>query len=319
MVNFWLDLPKPFFVLAPMEDVTDMAFRQMVATTCKPDVLFTEFANTDGIMAKTSDTSQRLCFTSEQRPIVAQLWGKSPESMAKAVKLVSELGFDGVDINMGCPQEKVVKIGGGIGMAKDPALARELVISVKENCELPVSIKTRLGYSGYQLEDWIGFLLTLDIQALTVHGRTKKQMSKGEANWDEISKCVELRNKLAPKTTIIGNGDVKDYSDGLFRAEKYGVDGVMIGRGIFSNLFAFAKTKPTELSISNRLELLEKHLVLFEKYVSPYQPINYFKHFIKIYINNFDGASDIRQEIMSAKTSAEMKGIINKLTRDYER
>ena len=306
-------LERPFFVLAPMDDVTDVVFRQIVGKTARPDVYFTEFTSCDGLFSPGREVlMRRLKIAKGEKLIVAQIWGNNPETHFKAAKLVRELGFNGVDINMGCPDRNVVRSGACSALINNPSLAREVVLATVEGAQgMPVSVKTRIGFRGIQTEEWFGFLLSLPIAALTVHGRTARQESKTSANWEEIGKVVELRDTLqvTRNTLIIGNGDVKDRADGEEKAKKYGVDGVMIGRGIFKEIFAFSRQKP-EVSHEFMLNLMLEHIELFEKTWGAKKNFHILKKFFKIYVGDFRGANKLRTELMESKSYREAKEII---------
>ncbi|HET9411356.1 MAG TPA: tRNA-dihydrouridine synthase [Candidatus Saccharimonadales bacterium] len=309
MNSFWHDLPKPFFVLAPMDAVTDTVFRHVVAKTARPDVFFTEFTNTDAFCSPKGSfsTETRLRFTPDEQPLVAQIWGTNPEHFAQMAKGLAKLGYTAIDINMGCPVKDIIKKGSCSALIDTPSLAAEIIAATKEG-GLPVSVKTRVGTKVQKTEEWIGFLLQQDIAALTVHARTAKEMSKVPARWEEIAKSVQLRNQIAPDTILIGNGDVRDRQHGLELAEQTGVDGIMIGRGIFTNVFCFEQ-QPREHSKQELLDTLKFHLDLFEQTWSerPYAPL---KRFFKIYIRDFDGASELRAALMDTKNIAEARELL---------
>lgn len=310
MKNFWQKLKKPFFVLAPMDDVTDTVFRQIVASCGKPDVLFTEFVSSDGLCSRGQEKLlNKFQFEKSERPIVAQIWGAKPENILESAKLVEEIGFDGVDINMGCPDRQVVKNGGGAALIKNHDLAKEIILAAKKGAKgLPISIKTRIGFDEVQTEEWIGFLLGLGLDALIIHGRTKKEMSNVSANWEEIGKAVRLRDKLGLKTLIIGNGDVKSYGEGLEKSKKFGVDGIMIGRGVFENLWIFNPDIDIQkISPEDRIKVLMKHVELFNVTWGKGKNFNILKKFFKAYIRDFDGASDLRVKLMETKSAGEVK------------
>ncbi len=300
-MNFWQKLAKPFTVLAPMEGVTDVVFRELVATTAKPDVIFTEFTNVEGINSKKNKmTDKMLKFTENQRLIVAQIWGLKPEYFEVAAEKIASLGFDGIDLNLGCPVRDVVKKGACSGMIGNFLAVNKIITAIKKGApKIPVSIKTRLGRENSEMPSWAEFLLGLDIAALTIHGRTAKLMSEGEANWEEISKVVEIRNRMKIKTVIIGNGDVKNLDQAQEKYEKYGVDGVMIGRGIMENPWVF-DTKNTPHSSAERLDLLKKHLQLFEE-MDPDGHFDHLKKYFSIYVRDFPGARELRKKMMRAK------------------
>lgn len=310
MPNFWTKLVKPFTVLAPMDDVTDYAFRELVANHLpRPDVFFTEFTNAEGLVSSGRERVLRKFLYSEfQRPIVAQIWGVVPKNMTKAAEMVAEMGFDGVDINMGCPDKKVVKKGAGAGCICDLKKTKEIINSVKFGArEMPVSVKTRLGFNKIQTEEWVGFLLSCSIDALTIHGRIATQMSEGEANWEEIGKAVKIRDQVAPHTIIIGNGDIKSYAQALEMYKKYKVDGVMIGRGIFHNPWVFEKTENEILRDKKEyFDLFRKHIDIFDRTWGKTKNFATLKKFCKMYIKGFDGASELRERLMDAKCSEEL-------------
>lgn len=307
-LNFWQKLPRPFTVLAPMEDVTNFAFREIVTTQLpRPEVFFTEFTNIDALTsAGLEKTIHRFRFSKNQKPIIAQLWGTKPENFEKSAKIAFDFGFDGIDINMGCPVKAVVKIGACSALIKNRPLVKEIIEATKKGANnLPVSVKTRIGYKDIETEDWITYLLEQKLDAITVHGRTARQMSDVPANWEEIKKAVILKNKISPKTIIIGNGDCKNYRDVMQKHNKYGVDGVMIGRGIFANPWVFEKiTKDHTFEESKNI--LVKHLELLDN-TSHYDKI---KKFYKMYVNNFDGAGKLRAELMSTKSVEEALKIL---------
>lgn len=309
MVNFWKKLPKNFMALAPMEDVTDAAFRQMFTVLPKPDVMFTEFTSADGLMSiGKSRLIKKFKFTPMQRPIAAQIFGANPKTLQGAAELVKDLGFDGVDINMGCPVKEVVSKGAGAALAKNFALTKEIILAVKVGAgHIPVSIKTRLGFDSVITEQWCGFLLEQKIAALAVHGRIATQMSEGEANWKEIEKVVKLKNKISPDTIVIGNGDIKSYMQAQVMCQKYGVDGVMIGRGIFHNPWIFEKTlRANEHNKEEKATMLLKHLNLYHEFWGSTKNFEIMKKFFKIYINGFDDASQLRQKLMESHNYEEV-------------
>jgi nifR3 family TIM-barrel protein len=313
MTNFWTKLPRPFTVMAPMDDVTDNVFRQVVLSAARPDVFFTEFANVDGLVHGANGIPLRkLNFTQNQHPIVAQIWGTDPANMEKAAKMVADLGFDGIDINMGCPVREVVKKGAGAGLIGNYDLAEKLINAAKKGTpKLPISVKTRLGIKENISKDWTTFLLKQNISALTVHARIAKQMSKGDADWEEIGKIVEIKNKIAPETLIIGNGDVKSYLEVLEKYKKYGIDGVMIGRGVFANPWVFDPTS-SELRRTKEdyINLLLRHVDLFEKTWGETKNFAIIKKFFKMYIKDFKGANALRVKLMEARSFDEVRNIL---------
>ncbi len=312
MTSFWKQLPKPFFVLAPMEAVTDVVFRHVVAKAGAPDVFFTEFTNATGwFRAGDKAIGGRLIKTDDEHPLVAQLWGSDPEAMSAMSTHCAELGFDGIDINMGCPDQSAIKSGGGSGMIRTPERAAEIIAAAKSS-GLPVSVKTRLGYTRVdEWRAWLTHLLRQDIVNLTIHLRTKKEMSKVPAHFELISEIKALRDEIAPHTLLTINGDIRDRAHGLELVTQMGVDGVMIGRGIFTNPFAF-EHEVGEHSQQERLDLLHLQLDLFDENTRlhgsrPHEPL---KRFFKIYIRDFDGASELREQLMHTKTTDEVRTIL---------
>ncbi|MDP4001537.1 MAG: tRNA-dihydrouridine synthase family protein, partial [bacterium] len=312
---FWKQLKKPFFVLAPMADVTDMAFRQIIVdcgrstglTVNKPDVLYTEFVSASGLYSEKGKPKllPHLKFGENERPIVAQLFGSVPKHFYEIAKLVVELGFVGVDINMGCPAGKIVKQDSGSGLILNPALAQEIIRETKRGIEstgksIPVSIKTRIGYDSIITEEWISKIIETKPDAIIVHGRTMKEASKVPAHWDEIEKAGKLCREAG--IPIIGNGDVMSYVEGIEKAKQYNLDGIMVGRGVFHNPWFFnPSVDPATKTPEERIALLKKHIENFIELWGTTKSFNVMKRFIKIYINDFRGAKDLREKLMNMK------------------
>jgi len=315
MTNFWNKLPKPFFALAPMEAVTDIVFRHVVASAAKPDVFFTEFVNASSFCSKKGiiSTRGRLAFTDDEQPIVVQIWGKKPEEFAIMSQALAKMGFAGIDINMGCPDKSVVRNGSGSGLIRTPELAGKLIATAKTS-GLPVSVKTRLGDTKIdEWRDWLTFLFKQDIANLTIHLRTRKEMTKVPAHYELIPEIIQLRDEIAPKTLLTINGDVVNRQQGEELAKKYGVDGIMIGRGVFQNPFAFEKVA-TEHTNTELLDMLKTHLDLHDKYSTDETPRKFdpLKHFFKIYIRDFTGASELRDKLMHTKNTDEVRTILSR-------
>lgn len=311
-MSFWDNLPRPFFILAPMEGVTDVVFRHVVKKSAAPDIFFTEFTNATGWAAVGNKaTGGRLVKTDDEHPLVAQLWGANPEAMGKLARHCAEVGFDGLDLNTGCPDSSAVKSGGGAAMIKNPELTAQMIAAMKTS-GLPVSVKTRLGYSSVEeRHEWIRFLLQQDIVALTVHLRTKKEMSKVPAHWELMKEIRELRDEIAPQTLIIGNGDVMDRTEGEKLVQETGIDGIMIGRGIFHNPWCFEKARPTH-SLDENIALLRFQLDLFEKtWASQKRSFDPLKRFFKIYVRNFPEAGQVRDKLMHATSIPETRAILD--------
>ncbi len=313
MYNFWQNLPKPFFILAPMENVTDFVFREIIAQEAKPDVIFTEFTSADGLFSKgRNQTIHKLKYSPIQRPIVAQIWGNNPQKMYSAAKLVQDLKFDGIDINMGCPDRGIIRKGAGAGLIGNYKLTKEIIEAVKKGApNLPLSIKTRIGLDTVITEEWIGYLLRQKIHALTVHGRTAKQMSKGKANWKEVHRTTWIKDKISPNTVLIGNGDITSYEQATKIYDTYSVDGIMIGRGIFANPWIFAPHDNSKArSRQQYVELLLRHLKLQEETWGSTKHFDVMKKFFKMYINNFKGANLLRQKLMETTNSTQVEKIL---------
>lgn len=311
--NFWRKLKKPFSVLAPMDDVTDVVFREIITKVGAPDVFFTEFTNCDALASPGRKSHiQRLLFTENQRPIVAQVWGKKPENLTAGAVTVKELGFDGIDINMGCPVKDVVKIGQGSALIKDKQKALEIINAIKEGAgDMPVSVKTRIGYDSVITEEWLGFLLEQKLACITVHTRTAKEKSLVPARWSEILKVIELRNKLAPATIIVGNGDVREHTQIEEFSQKYGCEGVMIGRGVFSNIRIFNNQTNVPLTKQEALAILKEHLTMYQNQYNGARNFARMRAFFKLYLKGFDGAPELRARLNTTETYKEAMDILD--------
>lgn len=345
MQSFWQKLEKPILGLSPMDGVTDAPFRYMVAKTGKPNVIFTEFVNVEGLSRGATKLLNILLYSEIERPIVAQLFGASPEDFYKAALMVCALGFDGVDINMGCPANNVTKGGGGAALIKNPDLAKKIIQAVKSGADdwaggkslknaginseilkwinaflkkekikteqktLPVSVKTRLGYDSDISEKWISFLSEQNIDIISLHGRTLKQMYQGQADWDAISKSAKVAHDAGK--IILGNGDIKSVKEAKEKCKIYGVDGALIGRATWGNPWFFDEKK-ISVSKKEKVETLLEHALYFkkifgEKYFSP------LKKHIAHYVKNFDGAIDVRRQLLSAKNFNEFEEMVVKI------
>lgn len=312
MESFWNTLPKPIFVQAPMEDVTDAAFRRLIALLGKPSVMFTEFTSADGLVLAPEEGKakllKKLLFSESERPIVAQLFTSSPKRMEEAAHLVAELGFDGFDINMGCPDRAVEKSGCGAALIKNPAVARELIRAAKKS-GLPVSVKTRIGYNTDELNSWLPELLAEEPAAITIHARTRKEMSDVPARWDTVARAVTIRNAAGSKTLILGNGDVKDLNDARAKVAETKCDGAMLGRAIYGNpwLFADRKEPPTP---QEKIRALSEHLTLFDELMTGTTNYATMKKHFKAYISGWDGAKELRVKLMETDNLADAHGIL---------
>lgn len=309
-----------------MDDVTDTVFRRIVASTAAPDLFFTEFVNVDGLQSPGRPRLlKKLRFTPGETPLIAQVWGKVPANFYKTAQQLAdgtfarELGlpegvnFAGIDLNMGCPVKSEVSNGTCSALINNRPLTLEIIQATKEGAagQLPVSVKTRLGFSAVDMT-WPELLLQQDLAMLTMHGRTRKEMSKVPAHWDLIGQVRELRDKIAPDTLFVGNGDVSSRQQGLELIERYGLDGVMIGRGVFQDPFVFAETSPWDhFTKEERLALFAKQVDLFARtWDDSERPIYTLNKFCKIYINGFDGAKELREQFMRANSSKELSAMI---------
>ena len=360
-MNFWQKLSEdaqkkqgnnkaPFFALAPMADVTDPAFRQIIAKYGKPDVLWTEFVSADGLMSAGREVLKKdLEYSQNERPIVAQIFSSNIEKIRGAAKLCADLGFDGIDINMGCPDKSIEKQGAGAAMINNKQNAVQIIQAVKQGIldsgkDIPVSVKTRVGYNKPEFEEWIVLLLKQNIDALTIHARTRREMSKVPANWSYIKQVVDLKNQIAPNTVIIGNGDVIDINDGINKHKQTGCDGIMIGRAIFGNPWLFSqksiqnkksklewlyklvqkitsKINPNyknkywlrtkiNIPIEQKLNVMVEHAYLFETLL-PHKNFSIMKKHFKAYANGFSNAKDLRINLMqNANTATETEKIV---------
>jgi nifR3 family TIM-barrel protein len=309
--NFWKNLKKPIFALAPMADVTDAAFRRIIAKYGKPDVMFTEFVSCDGLMSAGRERLLRdLEYTDAERPIVAQIFGAHPENFQKTAELLRELGFDGIDINMGCPEKNIQKQGSCAALIKVPELAKEIILATKAGAGgLPVSVKTRIGYHKNEIETWLPALLETKPAAITLHARTKKEMSDVPARWDVIARAVLIRDERGSDTRILGNGDVKNLTEAKKRVVETDVDGVMIGRGIFGNPWLFAG-RDTEPTIEEKFRVMLEHTYLFEELFSDIKNFAIMKKHYKAYVEGFPGAKELRMKLMETSNAKEVEHIV---------
>ena len=314
--NFWEKLAeakKPFFALAPMADVTDIAQRQMLVKYGKPDVLYTEFVSCDGFLNKEGRKVliKGLRFFENEHPIVAQFFSARPENFFECAKLAREMGFDGFEINMGCPDKSVVDQGAGAALMKNPKLARKIIHAAKEGAgDMPVSVKTRIGFNKNEIETWLPELLAEKPAIITIHGRTKKEMSDVQAHWDVIARALEIAKGSG--VLIMGNGDVENLEDGIKKAKESGVDGIMVGRGIFGNPWFF-NPNIKDVPIEKRLNAMIEHTKLFKKELTGTKNFDVMKKHFKAYASGFDGAKEFRVKLMETKNVKE----VEKVVRDF--
>ncbi|MBX4204940.1 MAG: tRNA-dihydrouridine synthase [Candidatus Doudnabacteria bacterium] len=342
--GFWDKPKKPILALAPMANVTDAAFRNIIARYGKPDIMWTEFVSVDGLLsAGREKLLVDLRYSEAERPIVAQIFGSDPEKFEAVAKMLAEMGFDGIDINMGCPDRAVMKQGAGGATIKDPKLAQEIIVATKRGApHLPVSVKTRIGCNKVEIETWIPALLKADLAAITVHLRTVKEMSKVPAHWELMPEIMGIVNnhrttssvseksryltpgslppvEMETRPLILGNGDVMTLAEAEAKVAETGCDGVMIGRGIFGNPWLFNRSKQI-ISISERMRAMLEHTRLFEKMYCGISAkggpafggknFEVMKKHYKAYVNGFDGAKELRMQLMEAETSADVERIV---------
>ena len=306
--GFWAKLNKPFFAMAPMADVADEAFRKIIIECGKPDVFFSEFVSVSGLC---SPGRKRLLldlkFSEKEHPIVAQFFGTDPEKFHECAGLASKLGFDGIDINMGCPDRSIIKQGAGSSLIRRPDLAKEIIAAAKEgSCGLPVSVKTRIGYSKNTIEEWITTLLEALPCLITIHGRTKTQMYSGTADWSAIRQAVLIAEGTG--VMIIGNGDVKNLDQARELYKETGVDGIMLGRSVMGNPWLFNKSlRKNDLDIKEVLKVLIRHSEVFEETYDGVKKFHTMRKHLKSYVAGFDGAKTLRMNLMKAESSEDVK------------
>lgn len=322
MKNFWITLQKPIMVMAPMADVTDAPFRKLFAKYGKPDVTWTEFVSCDGLQHtreiqglsdEDNPLMKDLIYSDDERPIVAQLFTGKPENMEYGAKLVEELGFDGIDINMGCPDRTINKQEAGADLIRDPKRAQEIVYAAKQGApNIPVSVKTRVGYNEVELDTWVPNLLETKPAVLTMHARTRKELSKVPARWEHVKQTVAIRDSLASETLIFGNGDVNTLKEAHARVEETGCDGVMVGRGIFGNPWFFNPDidRDTDISIEDRLKVMIEHTKLFEEFL-PHKNFHVMKKHYKAYVHGWNGAKELRMKLMETNSAVEVEHVVD--------
>lgn len=324
-----------------MDGVTDAAFRYMVDTIGHPSVLFTEFTSVEGIMHGVVKLLSAFTYHKTRTPTVAQIFGSHPEDFYAATFAVCEMGFDGVDINMGCPDRSVALKGGGAGLILKPKTAQKIVTATKKAVAdwikgkkiedtglpeeviryvkeykkrfqinklrqlIPVTVKTRIGYDHAVTEDWISNLLEIEPVAISIHGRTLRQMYTGFADWDEIGKAARLIRKT--QTLVLGNGDVKSVEDGRKKSKEYGLDGVLIGRAAFGNPWLFDEKIPSRLE---RISAAIKQCEHFMELTPEGHFLSLRKH-LAWYMKGFEGSHELRARLMAVKTLDDVKQIFS--------
>lgn len=307
--GFWDNLPRPFFILAPLANVTDAPFRRLIAKYGKPDVFYTEFVSADGLCSPGRAVLRYdLMYTEAERPIVAQLFTAHPEKMQQAAAIAREMGFDGIDINMGCPDKAIEKQGAGAALIKTPALAREVIRAAKAGAgSLPVSVKTRIGYNKDILDEWLPELLVEEPAVVTIHARTRKEMSAVPAHWDAVARAVGIAK--GSKTLIVGNGDVQDLDDARQKASETGVDGVMLGRAIFGTPWRFRRDG-RQPSLEEGLNIMVEHTKLYEEILGGIKSFHLMKKHYKAYVTGFDGSKELRASLMETETATEVELLV---------
>lgn len=311
--GFWEKLKKPIMALAPMANVTDAAFRRIIAKYGKPDVMYTEFVSCEGLLSEgRKKLLDDLIFSESERPIVAQVFGSKLEQFSECAKLIKKLGFDGIDINMGCPDRAVVKQGAGAALIKNPKLAQKIIEEAKNGAgSMPVSIKTRIGDTKNDLKKWLPYLLETEPAAIIIHARTRKEMSLVPANWKTVKEAVKIRDRKKSETLILGNGDVFSLREAYQRTKETGADGIMVGRGIFGNPWFFnPDVKPEQITSQMKIKILLEHAALFEKIFKQRKNFDIMKKHFKAYINGFPGAKEVRIAAMGAQNTKELKKIL---------
>ncbi|MBD3402985.1 tRNA-dihydrouridine synthase [candidate division GN15 bacterium] len=318
--GFWARLKQPIYALAPMEDVTDAAFRLVIARRGKPDVAFAEFASADGLCSERGrpNLMKLLYFDEIERPVVAQIFGEKPDNMYKAARICKEVGFDGVDINMGCPVKKVVRTGCGSALINTPELAREIIQAVQAGADpLPVSVKTRIGYNEIVLEEWLGHLLEVEPVAVTLHLRTRREMSKVDAHWEVMPAAVKQAENTS--TLIIGNGDIRDLDHADQLIAETGMDGAMLGRAIYGNAWLFNRElRPEHITVHDRLELLEEHSLLYENVFGGRKNFAIMRKHLLAHTTGFFGCRELRQRLETVRCAADVLDAIAWFTAEFD-
>lgn len=323
MESFWKKLPVPFVAMAPMADVTDPAYRALIAACGKPHVTWTEFVSADGLFHmrekkgvndEENPLVRDLSYEETERPIVAQFFTSNPKTMEYAARYALQRGFDGVDINMGCPDKSIEKQGAGAAHIQDPKRAQEVIRAALTGTEgkIPVSVKTRLGFNTIQYREWLPYLLSTDISALTLHMRTRKEMSKVKAHWELGSEIVSFCRDVNREVVLLGNGDIESLAEAKEKAAAYGFDGMMLGRAIFGNPWVFAGRLPSELTKEERLTSL---LMLAERFdaLTPKKHYAILKKHFKAFVSQYDGAAELRARMMETQTLLELKQLLGKV------
>jgi len=317
--GFWARLNKPILALSPMDDVTDAAFRLLIARRGKPDVLYTEFVSVDGLCSEEGHPRllKDLKYDECERPIVAQLFGDKPELFRRAAAMMVDLGFDGVDINMGCPVKAVVATGSGSALIRTPELAQDIVSATIEGAgSLPVSVKTRIGYNKIESVEWCETLLAANPAVLIFHLRTKKEMSQVAAHWEEMHRIVEAAR--GRDVLILGNGDVRTLAEAEQRAAETGCDGVMLGRAIFGNPWLFNRDiGPGDITLADRFAAMNEHAHLYEQMFTGEKNFLMMRKHLMAYGSGFPGAKEFRVSLEQINCAADVEAAIEAFSESH--
>ncbi|MDD5099188.1 MAG: tRNA-dihydrouridine synthase family protein [Candidatus Colwellbacteria bacterium] len=315
---FWDKLSRPISASAPMAGVTDAAFREMLAKYGKPSVIWTEMVSLTGMKVRGEENFENeMRFSFREKPVVLQVFGSNPDEFLICGEIAERRGFDGIDINMGCPDQGVEKQGSGACLIKSSSLAQEIIIAAKEGSRgLPVSVKTRIGYSKKsEMEKWMEAVASARPAAITIHGRTRSERREGRADWKAIAEAREIIKSINKKIIVLGNGDIISKEDGEKKSEETGIDGYMAGRAIIGNPWFFIGK---EANRNERIKAAVEHAILFEKIYGETEPFDLMKNHFAGYLAGFDGAKELRIRFMAAKNSEEAAMIADSEKIDIE-
>ncbi len=333
--GFWDTLPRPIVGLSPMDGVTDTAMRYISKKYGQPAVMMTEFTSVEGVRAGALKLMDDFRYDQSQRPIVAQVFGADPQAFYQTAIVVCALGFDGIDINMGCPAKKVEERGAGAALIQNPKLAGQIIQAVKRGLQdwqegisfegagvhpniisyleslsnpprklIPISIKTRIGYDKPLAQEWAEHLIEFEPATITMHGRTLEQLYSGVADWDQIGQAAKVVK--ATDILFLGNGDVKSLTEAKKKTKAYSLDGVLIGRAAQGNPWVFTGK---QASPKEKLEVALEHT---QKYVEffPHRPFFPVRKHLAWYAHGFPSASQVRQRLVMTNNLTEVQAII---------
>lgn len=336
--GFWERLAQPIIAPSPMDGVTDAAFRYITDTIGKPSLLMTEFTPVEGIQRGISRVLRAFIHHQTKTPTVAQIFGTDIQAFYQAACIIGEMGFDGIDINMGCPDSHVAQRGGGAALINNPKLAQEIMKTVQyasadwgggkslsdigisqeiqeiiytyraklpkpKRRALPVSVKTRIGFDAIVTESWISALLETKPAAITIHGRTLRQMYTGHADWDEIGKAARLIRQT--DTYILGNGDIRSIADAKEKWKTCGVHGVLIGRGCLGNPWIFCDRVPTD---TERFQTALEHCRALQRFTPDIPFVTMRKH-LAWYVKYIHGSHLIKEQLMHVNSIDDVEHI----------